>query len=99
MIHVIDDFYILVDAYQYIAQEDSGVKLSSKGKEYIKWNVLGYYSSIDKAVERIITELINRRIKKKKTYELADYIAEYKTERLRLKKMIKKSMEEVNETK
>lgn len=98
MIHVIDGFYIVVDAYQYIAQEDSGAKLSSKGKEYTKWNVLGYYSSLDKAVERIITELINRRTKKK-TYELADYIAEYKTERLRLKKMIKKSMEEVNETK
>lgn len=98
MIHVIDDFYILVDAYQYIAQEDSGAKLSSKGKEYTKWNVLGYYSSLNKAVERIITELINRRTKKK-TYELADYIAEYKTERLRLKKMIKKSIEEVNETK
>lgn len=85
MIHVIDGFYIAVDAYQYIAQENSGTKLSSKGKEYTKWNVLGYYSSIDKAVERIITELINRRMKKK-TYELADYIAEYKTERLRLKK-------------
>lgn len=98
MIHVIDGFYILVDAYQYIAQEDSGAKLSSKGKEYTKWNVLGYYSSLNKAVERIITELINRRTKKK-TYELADYIAEYKTERLRLKKMIKKSIEEVNETK
>ena len=34
MIHVIDDFYILVDAYQYIAQEDSGAKLSSKGKNF-----------------------------------------------------------------
>lgn len=98
MIHVIDDFYILVDAYQYIAQEDSGAKLSSKGKEYIKWNVLGYYSSIDKAVERIITELINRRTKKK-TYELADYIADYKAETLRLKKLIRESMEEVNKTK
>ncbi len=98
MIHVIDGFYILVDAYQYIAQEDSGAKLSSKGKEYIKWNVFGYYSSIDKAVERIITELINRRTKKK-TYELADYIADYKAETLRLKKMIKESMKEVNKTK
>lgn len=98
MIHVIDNFYIVVDAYQYIAQEDSGAKLSSKGKEYTKWNVLGYYSSLDKAVERIITELINRRTKKK-TYELADYIAEYKTERLRFKKMIKELMKEVNETK
>ena len=97
MIHVIDGFYILVDAYQYIAQEDSGAKLSSKGKEYIKWNVLGYYSSIDKAVERIITELINRT--KKKTYELADYIADYKAETLRLKKLIRESMKEVNKTK
>lgn len=98
MIHVIDSFYILVDAYQYIAQEDSGAKLSSKGKEYIKWNVLGYYSSIDKAVERIITELINRRMKKK-TYELADYIADYKAETLRLKKLIKDSMKEVSKAK
>ena len=98
MIHVIDGFYIVVDAYQYIAQEDSGAKLSSKGKEYTKWNVLGYYSSLDKAVERIITELINRRTKKK-TYELADYIADYKTERLRFKKMIKDAMKEVDETK
>lgn len=98
MIHVIDGFYIVVDAYQYIAQEDSGAKLSSKGKEYIKWNVLGYYSSLDKAVERIITELINRRTKKK-TYELADYIADYKVERLRLKKMIIESMKEVSKTK
>lgn len=98
MIHVIDGFYIVVDAYQYIAQEDSGAKLSSKGKEYIKWNVLGYYSSLDKAVERIVTELINRRTKKK-TYELADYIADYKVERLRLKKMIIESMKEVSKTK
>lgn len=98
MIHVIDGFYIVVDAYQYIAQEDSGAKLSSKGKEYIKWNVLGYYSSIDKAVERIITELINRRTKKK-TYELADYIADYKAETLRLKKLIKDSMKEVSKAK
>lgn len=98
MIHVIEGFYILVDNYQYIAQEDTGAKLSSKGKEYIKWNVLGYYSSVDKAVERIIAELINRKTKKK-TYELADYLADYKAERLRLKKMIRKSMEEVNETK
>ncbi len=98
MIHVIDGFYIVVDAYQYIAQEDSGAKLSSKGKEYTKWNVLGYYSSVDKAVERIITELINRRMKKK-TYELADYLAEYKTEKLRFKKMIKDAMKEVDETK
>lgn len=98
MIHVIDGFYIVVDAYQYIAQEDSGAKLSSKGKEYTKWNVLGYYSSIDKAVERIITELINRRTKKK-TYELADYLADYKAETLRLKKMIKESMKEVSKTK
>lgn len=98
MIHVIDGFYILVDAYQYIAQEDSGAKSSSKGKEYIKWNVLGYYSSIDKAVERIITELINRRTKKK-TYELADYIADYKAETLRLKKLIKDSMKEVSKAK
>lgn len=98
MIHVIDGFYILVNAYQYIAQEDSGAKLSSKGKEYIKWNVLGYYSSIDKAVERIITELINRRMKKK-TYELADYIADYKAETLRLKKLIRESTKEVNKTK
>lgn len=98
MIHVIDGFYIVVDAYQYIAQEDSGAKLSSKGKEYTKWNVLGYYSSLDKAVERIITELINRRTKKK-IYELADYIADYKAETLRLKKLIKDSMKEVNKTK
>lgn len=98
MIHVIDNFYIVVDAYQYIAQEDSGAKLSSKGKEYTKWNVLGYYSSLDKAVERIITELINRRAKRK-TYELADYIADYKAESLKLKKMIKESMKEVNKTK
>lgn len=98
MIHVIEGFYILVDSYQYIAQEDSGSKLSSKGKEYVKWNVLGYYSSIDKAIERIITELINRKTKKK-TYELVDYLAEYKTERLRLKKMIKESMKEVSEVK
>lgn len=98
MIHVIDGFYIVVDAYQYIAQEDSGAKLSSKGKEYTKWNVLGYYSSLDKAIERIITELINRRTKKK-TYELADYIADYKAERLRLKKMIIESMKEVSKTK
>lgn len=98
MIHVIDGFYIVVDAYQYIAQKDSGAKLSSKGKEYTKWNVLGYYSSLDKAVERIITELINRRTKKK-TYELADYIADYKTERLKFKKMIKDAMKEVDETK
>lgn len=98
MIHVIDGFYISVDAYQYIAQEDSGAKLSSKGKEYFKWNVLGYYSSIDKAIERIITELINRRMKKK-TYELADYIADYKAETLRLKKLIRESMKEVNKTK
>ena len=98
MIHVIDGFYILVDAYQYIAQEDSGAKLSSKGKDYIKWNVLGYYTSMDKAVERIIAELINRRTKKK-TYELADYLAEYKAERLKLKKMIRESMKEVDEVK
>ena len=98
MIHVIDGFYILVDAYQYIAQEDSGAKLSSKGKDYTKWNVLGYYTSMDKAVERIIAELINRRTKKK-TYELADYLAEYKAERLRLKKMIRESMKEVDEVK
>lgn len=98
MIHVIDGFYIVVDAYQYIAQEDSGAKLSSKGKEYTKWKVLGYYSSLDKAVERIITELINRRMKKK-TYELADYIADYKAETLRLKKLIRESMKEVNKTK
>ncbi len=98
MIHVIDGFYILVDAYQYIAQEDSGAKLSSKGKDYIKWNVLGYYTSMDKAVERIIAELINRRTKKK-TYELADYLAEYKAERLKLRKMIRETMKEVNEIK
>lgn len=98
MIHVIDGFYILVDAYQYIAQEDTGAKLSSKGKDYTKWNVLGYYTSLDKAVERIIAELINRRTKKK-TYELVDYLAEYKAERLKLRKMIRKTMKEVNEIK
>lgn len=98
MIHVIDGFYILVDAYQYIAQEDTGAKLSSKGKDYTKWNVLGYYTSLDKAVERIIAELINRRTKKK-TYELVDYLAEYKAERLKLRKMIRETMKEVNEIK
>ena len=86
MIHVIDGFYILVDAYQYIAQEDTGAKLSSKGKDYTKWNVLGYYTSLDKAVERIIAELINRRTKKK-TYGL------------KLRKMIRETMKEVNEIK
>lgn len=98
MIHVIDGFYILVDAYQYIAQEDTGAKLSSKGKDYTKWNVLGYYTSLDKAVERIIAELINRRTKKK-TYELVDYLAEYKAERLKLRKMIRETMKELNEIK
>ena len=98
MIHVIDGFYILVDAYQYIAQEDTGAKLSSKGKDYTKWNVLGYYTSLDKAVERIIAELINRRTKKK-NYEFVDYLAEYKAERFKIRKMIRETMKEVNEIK
>lgn len=98
MIHVIDGFYILVDAYQYIAQEDSGAKLSSKGKEYTKWNVLGYFTSLDKALDRIVLELCNRKTKKK-TYELVDYIKEYKSESSKIRKMIKQSMKEVEDNK
>jgi hypothetical protein len=98
MIHVIDGFYIVVDAYQYIAQEDSGAKLSSKGKEYTKWNVLGYFTSLDKALDRIILELCNRKTKKK-TYELVDYIKEYKSESSKIRKMIKQSMKEVEDNK
>lgn len=98
MIHVIDGFYIVVDAYQYIAQEDSGAKLSSKGKEYTKWNVLGYFTSLDKALDRIVLELCNRKTKKK-TYELVDYIKEYKSESSKIRKMIKQSMKEVEDNK
>lgn len=98
MIHVIDNFYIVVDAYQYIAQEDSGAKLSSKGKEYTKWNVLGYFTSLDKALNRIVLELCNRKTKKK-TYELVDYIKEYKSESSKIRKMIKQSMKEVEDNK
>lgn len=98
MIHVIDGFYILVDAYQYIAQEDTGVKLSSKGKDYTKWNVLGYFTSLDKALDRIVLELCNRKTKKK-TYELVDYIKEYKAESSKIRKMIKQTMKEVEDNK
>ena len=98
MIHVIEGFYIMVDSYQYVVQEDTGAKLISKGKEYIKWNVLGYFSSLDKAVERIVTELCNRKTKKK-TYELVDYIKEYRSERIKIKKMIKEVMKEVEDIK
>ncbi len=98
MIHVIDGFYILVDAYQYIAQEDTGVKLSSKGKDYTKWNVLGYFTSLDKALDRIVLELCNRKTKKK-TYELVDYIKVYKAESSKIRKMIKQTMKEVEDNK
>lgn len=96
MIHVIDGFYISTDAYQYIVQEDTGARMMQKGKEYVKWNNIGYYGSLDSALERIVTELCNRKTKKK-TYELIDYIKEYRAERKRLKKMIAEVMEEEKE--
>ena len=98
MIHVIDGFYIMVDAYQYIVQEDTGAKLVTKGKEYVKWNVLGYFTSLDKALDRIVLELCNRK-SKKKTYELVDYIKEYKAESSKIRKMIKQTMKEVEDNK
>lgn len=60
MIHVIDDWYIDVDDYQYILKKDLHRKKTDKktGKESDEYKVAGYYSSLDKAINGLGKKII-----------------------------------------
>ena len=53
MIHVVDDWYIDVDDYQYILKKDLyRTRIDKKtGKESNEYKIAGYYSSLSKALD------------------------------------------------
>ena len=76
MIHVIADWYVDIDDYQYILKKDLHRKKKDKktGKELDEYKVIGYYSSLSKALDGLGRKVILEDLQGRST-ELAEACA------------------------
>lgn len=73
MIHIIDDWYVDVDDYQYILKKDLHRKRRDRksGAETDEYKTAGYYSSLAKAIDALGNKFILEDLRGRST-ELAE---------------------------
>lgn len=73
MIHIIDDWYVDVDDYQYILKKDLHRKRKDRksGAETDEYKTAGYYSSLSKAIDALGNKFILEDLRGRST-ELAE---------------------------
>lgn len=87
MIHVINNYYIDKDEFQYMVKKDSGKKLTVRGKEYPKYELVGCFITLPAAIEKIVDRLVSEKLSER-TYELKEALDIIKEESCSLRELI-----------
>lgn len=97
MIHIIDDWYVDVDDYQYILKKDLyRTRIDKKtGKESNEYKIAGYYSSLSKAIDGLGRKIILEDLQGRST-ELAEACACIREQTDRWERIKKDIMEACN---
>ncbi len=96
MVHVINDYYIDVNSMNYVAVKKNK-SLSGKkiGEDYTV--TLGYFGTIQDAVQEIVNSIIVTKLDKTKVIELSEALLIHKKEYSKFTKLLNKATKEVEE--
>lgn len=80
MIHVIGDYYIDIDAYNYTAMFDLHKTYFNKqlNKDVPQYKDLGYYKNAYGCCEKIMRDMVERKVKENEITTIKQYIEELK---------------------
>ena len=96
MIHVVNSYYIDVNSMNYIAVKKNKSRSGKNvGEDYIV--TLGYFGTIQDAVQEIVDTIIVEKLDKPKVIELSEALLIHKKEYAKFTALLNKATKEVEE--